>query len=108
MAFHGFTVMDGCGLRDRQSVSSTMLASAPGGLSTINGPMMTKYFAETKSFDFANLPSPPLVVMVSFFRCAALERNKSDRILDRKLSGVNQYWEQPTGLYLPCLTKCWL
>ena len=106
VAFNSFTALDGCGLRDRKVFLLTMLPSAPGEQSTISGPMMTRYFAETKSFDFTNLPSPPLDVLVSFLRCAALERNKSDRILDRKLSGMKQHRERPRGLYLPCLTKC--
>lgn len=93
-------------MRDRQGVSSTMIPSAPGEQSTISGPMMTRYFAEKRSFGFPDLPSPPLDVLVSFLRCAALERNKSGRILDRKLSGMKQHRERPPGLYLPSLTKC--
>ena len=57
-------------LRDRLGISSTILAFAPGELSTINGRSLTKYIAETKSFDFANLPCPPVDEIVSFPHCA--------------------------------------
>ena len=57
-------------MRDLLGISSTMLAFAPGELSTINGPMMTRYFAETKLFDIASLPRPPMDVMVNSPHCA--------------------------------------
>lgn len=70
VAFNTFTALDGCGLRDRQGVPSTMIPSAPGEQSTISGPMMTRYFAEKKSFDFPNLPTPPLFAL----RCSRAQQ----------------------------------
>ena len=95
VAFHSLTAEDGCGMRDRQGISSTLLAFSLGELSTINGPMMTKYFAETKSFDFANLPCPPQDVMVSFERYASLQRSRTSLI--RNLKQEAQWYKPAPG-----------
>ena len=87
-------------LRDRLGIFSTMLAFAPGEILTINGPMMTKYFAETKSSDFANLACPSMDVMVSSPTALSTTlMNKSVPKWKRKRNGINPHQENPTGLF---------
>lgn len=65
--FHGIQATDQCGGID---ISSTMIAFAPGELTTIAGPLGLGDGAgdgrlTTKSFNFNDLPCPPQSVMVN-------------------------------------------
>ena len=84
--FHALTAADECGnVGSRGIIAQTLLAFAPGELSTIAGPLYdpvgtlyTKY--STRAFDFADFPCPPQSVMVSCAQSSStcVEANSRD------------------------------
>lgn len=64
VAFYSLSATDRCGFRGK-TVSSTMLAFAPGELSTVQGHLWGggAQIKSTRVFDFADLPCPPQSVM---------------------------------------------
>ena len=71
VGFSNIYAADGCGVlsTDGQLISSTIIAFAPGELSTIEIPAWIRSSvppkAAIRSFNFADLPCPPQSVMVS-------------------------------------------
>ena len=101
VAFYSLSATDMCGFRGN-NITSTMLAFAPGELSTVQGHMWDGGVQQqkTKVFDFADLPCPPSDVMYDdWYKPAPGEPYRPLIALPDKVRGLDPWWSACTDAY---------
>ena len=101
VAFYSLSATDACGLRG-DKIESTMLAFAPGELSTVQGHLWSGgvQHQKTKVFDFADLPCPPYDVMYDdWYKPAPGEPYRPLIALPEKVRDLNLDWGACTDAY---------
>ncbi len=101
VAFYSLSATDMCGLRGNK-ISSTMLAFAPGELSTVQGHLWSGgvQSQKTKVFDFADLPCPPYDVMYDdWYKPAPGEPYRPLIALPEKVRELDPWWSACTDAY---------
>ena len=101
VAFYSLSATDACGLRGNK-IESTMLAFAPGELSTVQGHLWSGgvQHQKTKVFDFADLPCPPYDVMYDdWYKPAPGEPYRPLIALPEKVRDLNPDWGACTDAY---------
>lgn len=101
VAFYSLSATDGCGVRGN-SILSTMIAFAPGELSTVQGHLWSGGVQKqkTKVFDFADLPCPPYDVMYDdWYKPALGEPYRPLIALPEKVRDLDPWWSACTDAY---------
>ena len=101
VAFYSLSATDGCGLRGN-NIKSTMLAFAPGELSTVQGHLWGGGVQEqkTKVFNFADLPCPPYDVMYDdWYKSAPGEPYRPLIALPEKVRDLDPWWSACTDAF---------
>ena len=101
VAFYSLSATDMCGLRGNK-VNSTMLAFAPGELSTVQGHLWSGGVQnqKTKVYDFADLPCPPFDVMYDdWYKPASGEPYRPLIALPEKVRDLDPWWSACTEAY---------
>ena len=101
VAFYSLSATDDCGLRGN-NIKSTMLAFAPGELSTVQGHLWGGGVQEqkTKVFNFADLPCPPYDVMYDdWYKPAPGEPYRPLIALPEKVRDLDPWWTACTDAF---------
>ena len=101
VAFYSLSATDMCGSRGN-SISSTMLAFAPGELSTVQGHLWGggSQNQKTKVFNFADLPCPPYDVMYDdWYKPAPGEPYRPLIALPEKVRDLDPWWNACTDAF---------
>ena len=101
VAFYSLSATDDCGLRGN-NIKSTMLAFAPGELSTVQGHLWGGGVQEqkTKVFNFADLPCPPYDVMYDdWYKPAPGEPYRPLIALPEKVRDLDPWWSACTDAF---------
>lgn len=101
VAFYSLSATDDCGLRGN-NIKSTMLAFAPGELSTVQGHLWGGGVQEqkTKVFNFADLPCPPYEVMYDdWYKPAPGEPYRPLIALPEKVRDLDPWWSACTDAF---------
>ena len=101
VAFYSLSATDMCGFRGN-NISSTMLAFAPGELSTVQGHLWGGGVQDqkTKVFDFADLPCPPYDVMYDdWYKPAPGEPYRPLIALPEKVRDLDPRWNACTDAF---------
>lgn len=101
VAFYSLSATDMCGFRGN-NITSTMLAFAPGELSTVQGHLWGGGVQEqkTKVFDFADLPCPPFEVMYDdWYKPAPGEPYRPLIALPEKVRDLDPWWSACTDAF---------
>ena len=101
VAFYSLSATDDCGLRGN-NIKSTMLAFAPGELSTVQGHLWGGGVREqkTKVFNFADLPCPPYDVMYDdWYKPAPGEPYRPLIALPEKVRDLDPWWSACTDAF---------
>ena len=101
VAFHSLSATDMCGLRGKK-IGSTMLAFAPGELSTVQGHLWGGGVQDqkTKVFDFADLSCPPYEVMYDdWYKPAPGEPYRPLVALPEKVRELYPWWNACTDAF---------
>ena len=101
VAFYSLSATDMCGLRGNK-VNSTMLAFAPGELSTVQGHLWSGGVQKqkTKVYDFADLPCPPFDAMYDdWYKPAPGEPYRPLIALPEKVRDLDPWWSACTEAY---------
>ena len=101
VAFYSLSATDMCGFRGN-NISSTMVAFAPGELSTVQGHLWGGGVQnqKTKVFDFADLPCPPFDVMYDdWYKPAPGEPYRPLIALPEKVRDLDPWWNACTDAF---------
>ena len=101
VAFYSLSATDDCGLRGSK-IKSTMLAFAPGELSTVQGHLWGGGVQEqkTKVYNFADLPCPPYDVMYDdWYKPAPGEPYRPLIALPEKVRDLDPWWSACTDAF---------
>ena len=101
VAFYSLSATDDCGVRGN-NIPSTMLAFAPGELSTVQGHLWGGGVQQqkTKVFDFADLPCPPFNVMYDdWYKPAPGEPYRPLIALPEKVRDLDPLWNACTDAF---------
>lgn len=101
VAFYSLSATDMCGFRGN-NITSTMLAFAPGELSTVQGHLWGGGVQQqkTKVFDFADLPCPPFDVMYDdWYKPAPGEPYRPLIALPEKVRDLDPWWSACTDAF---------
>ena len=101
VALYSLSATDDCGLRGN-NIKSTMLAFAPGELSTVQGHLWGGGVQEqkTKVFNFADLPCPPYDVMYDdWYKPAPGEPYRPLIALPEKVRDLDPWWSACTDAF---------
>ena len=101
VAFYSLSATDDCGIRGN-NIKSTMLAFAPGELSTVQGHLWGGGVQEqkTKVFNFADLPCPPYDVMYDdWYKPAPGEPYRPLIALPEKVRDLDPWWSACTDAF---------
>lgn len=101
VAFYSLSATDVCGIRGK-TISSTMLAFAPGELSTVQGHLWGggNQVKSTKVFNFADLPCPPQSVMYDdWYKPAPGEPYRPLIALPDKVRNLDLWWTACTEAF---------
>ncbi|KAL6714998.1 hypothetical protein ACLMJK_007258 [Lecanora helva] len=108
--FHSIRAADGCGpIGSEALISETMLAFAPGELSTIAGPLYnpvgTSYTTySTKVLDLGDLPCPPQSVMEeNWYNPAPGNPYRPVIALPDKVKEIDPSWRSCSASFFTCL-----